>query len=61
MAEALRPGRVVLGYALTFDNTSTPSSACVQHPLGLAVVRRGDERAPDPFFQATGVSAASRF
>ena len=55
MAEALRPGRVVLGYALTFDKLSTPSSACVQHPLGLVVVRRGDERAPDPFFQATGL------
>jgi CHASE2 domain-containing sensor protein len=55
MADALRPGKVVLGYALTFDNTSKPSSACMQHPLGLVLVRRGDERAPDPFFQATGV------
>ena len=55
MADALRPGRVVLGYALTFDDTSTRSSACVQHPLGLAVVRRDDPRAPDPFFKATGV------
>ena len=55
MAEALRPGRVVLGYALTFDNASKSSSACVQHPLGLVVVRRDDERVPDPFFQATGV------
>ncbi len=55
MADALRPGKVVLGYALTFDNTSKPSSACVQHPLGLVLVRRGDERAPEPYFQATGV------
>ena len=55
MADALRPGKVVLGYALTFDNTSKASSACVQHPLGLALVRRGDERVPEPFFQATGV------
>jgi adenylate cyclase len=55
MADALRPGGVVLGYAFTFDNTSKSSSACGQHPLGLAVVRRDDERAPDPFFQATGL------
>ncbi len=53
--ERLRPGKVVLGYALTFDNSTKPSSACVQHPLGLVLVRRGDERAPEPFFQATGV------
>ena len=57
MASALRPGRVVLGYALTFDSPATPAStsACVQHPLGLAVIRRDDERASDPFFQASGV------
>jgi CHASE2 domain-containing sensor protein len=55
MADALRPGRVVLGYAFTFDNPPNPSSACVQHPVGLAVIRRDDERVSDPFFQATGV------
>jgi CHASE2 domain-containing sensor protein len=55
MASALRPGRVVLGYALTFDSPATPSSACIQHPLGLAVIRRDDEHASDPFFQASGV------
>ena len=55
MASVLRPGRVVLGYALTFDSPATPSSACVQHPLGLAVIRRDDERGSDPFFQASGV------
>jgi adenylate cyclase len=57
MARALRPGRVVLGYALTFDSPATPTStsACVQHPLGLAVIRRDDERVSDPFFQASGV------
>jgi CHASE2 domain-containing sensor protein len=55
MARALVPGRVVLGYALTFDSPATPSSACVQHPIGLAVIRRDDERGSDPFFQATGV------
>jgi CHASE2 domain-containing sensor protein len=55
MADALRPGGVVVGYALTFDRTPRTSSACVQHPLGLVLVRRDDERAPEPFFQASGV------
>ena len=46
---------MVLGYALTFDaSVRDQSSACVQHPLGLAVIRRGDDHADDPFFQATG-------
>ena len=48
-------GRVVLGYALTFDESvESGPSACVQHPLGLAIIRRGDEQPDDPFFRATG-------
>jgi adenylate cyclase len=54
LAETLRAGRVVVGYGMTFDKEATQSSACVQHPLGLPIVRSGDERADDPFFQATG-------
>jgi CHASE2 domain-containing sensor protein len=54
LANILRGGRVVLGYGLTFESPSNGSSACVQHPLGLAIVRRGDEPAGNPFFQATG-------
>ena len=54
LAEALRAGGVVLGYALTFDRVPAGSSACVQHPLGLAMIRRGDEHTDDPFFRATG-------
>jgi CHASE2 domain-containing sensor protein len=56
LLKAARPaGGVILGYALTFD-PSSPPVACVQHPLGVAIVRRGDEREPagDPFFRATG-------
>ena len=45
LADTLREGRVVLGYALTFDDTSRGPSACAQHPLGLAIIRRGDEQA----------------
>ena len=54
LADTLRTGRVVLGYALTFDDTIKGSGACAQHPVGLAIVRRGDEQPEDPFFRATG-------
>ena len=54
MASALRAGRVALGYALTFGGAPDQSTACVQHTLGIAVIRRGDERGDDPFFQASG-------
>jgi HD-GYP domain-containing protein (c-di-GMP phosphodiesterase class II) len=52
-ATSLRGGRAILGYALTFDRKPDGASACVQHPLGLAIVRRGDGNEP-PFFQASG-------
>jgi CHASE2 domain-containing sensor protein len=55
LAQTLGEGSVVLGYALTFDRDSSQSSPCVQHPLGLAIVRRGDDLLEDPFFEATGV------
>jgi adenylate cyclase len=55
LAATLGEGRVVVGYALTFDRDAGQSSACVQHPLGLAIVRRGDDLVEDPFFEATGV------
>ncbi len=54
LANALRPGRVVLGYALTFDRASEGgTNACVQHPLGLAIVGQSDD-VSNPFFRATG-------
>jgi adenylate cyclase len=53
LADTLRTGRVVLGYALTFDGDPEKSTPCVQHPLGLPIIRRGDESADVPFFQAT--------
>ena len=54
LAEILRAGRVVLGYALTFDGAPGLGTACVQHPLGLAIVRRSDDQEDPPFFQASG-------
>jgi HD-GYP domain-containing protein (c-di-GMP phosphodiesterase class II) len=53
LESVLRAGRVVLGYALTFDDHGPASRECVRHPLGLAVVRGGDEQVDDPFFRAT--------
>jgi len=54
LAETLHGNHVVLGYALTFDRAATKASACVQHPVGVAIVRRGDDQTEDPFFRATG-------
>jgi adenylate cyclase len=54
LADTLRAGRVVLGYALTFDDISGDPSACAQHPLALALIRRGEEEEHNPFFRATG-------
>ena len=53
LANTLKAGRVVLGYAMTFDPVSSESKPCVQHPLNLAIVRRGDDQS-SPFFRATG-------
>ena len=51
LAETLRAGRVVLGYALTFDAGGS-SRECVHHPLGVAVIQDEDEHTDDPFFRA---------
>lgn len=53
LADALRAGRVVLGYALTFDDRSGTPRKCAQHPLGLPVVHSGNEFTGEPFFRAT--------
>jgi adenylate cyclase len=54
LAAQLASGRVVLGYALTFNGAPGVADNCLRHPIGLAVVRRGDEAPEHPFFQATG-------
>jgi adenylate cyclase len=54
LAETLRQGRVVLGYALTFDPASRTPGACVLHPLGLAISQPQEEIGGAPFFRATG-------
>lgn len=54
LAATLGGGRVVLGYALTFDRASNATGDCVRHPLGVGVVRPGDGHPEEPFFRATG-------
>jgi adenylate cyclase len=53
LADTLRTGRVVLGYALTFDDPPPAPPDCVRHPLGLAVLRQ-DDGGDAPYFRATG-------
>jgi adenylate cyclase len=50
LAEMLRGGGVVLGFALTFDHADGPPPSCLQQPLGLAIASRGSEADADPFF-----------
>jgi adenylate cyclase len=54
LAEALAQGRVVLGYALTFDGSPSAPHGCVQHPLGIALVHQAHTTSDAPFFAATG-------
>lgn len=54
LAGVLRDGRVILGYAFTFDRAPSARSACVLHPVSLAVVHPSDETGGAPYFRATG-------
>ena len=54
LAESLRGGRVVLGYAMTFDGTHHASRECVRHPIGVAIVQPAEDVLGEPFFHATG-------
>jgi CHASE2 domain-containing sensor protein len=58
LAEALRQGRVVLGYALTFDAAAGTPNSCVLHPLSLAMLQPPEESSDTPFFRATGAVCA---
>jgi adenylate cyclase len=54
LAGALRDGRVILGYGLTFDAPPRAQRACVLHPIGIAIVQPSDETRYEPLFHATG-------
>lgn len=54
LAAALQTGRVILGYAVTFERADRQKS-CTLHPLGLAVVQPRDDTGHAPYFEAAGV------
>ncbi len=54
-AQVLREGRVLLGYALTFDGTPSAANTCVLHPMNVAVVQPPDDRVESPFLSASDV------
>jgi adenylate cyclase len=54
LAEALRGGRVILGYGLTFDKAPRAPVPCVLHPIGLALIRPPGETSDQALFHATG-------
>jgi adenylate cyclase len=53
LSDTLRRGGVILGYGLLFDQTPEGQKPCVQHALGLPIIRSPGVQADDPFFQAT--------
>ena len=55
LAQAFKPGRVFIGYGMTFEQPGSGAGPCVQHPLPLAVLQRDETATDSPFFEATGV------
>jgi adenylate cyclase len=55
LAGALRGGRVILGYGLTFDKAPRAPAPCVLHPIGVAIIRPPGETSDEALFHATGV------
>lgn len=55
LAESLRQGRVVLGYALTFADTNSGVRPCVLQPMALPMIQPPDTNPDPPLFRATGV------
>jgi adenylate cyclase len=53
LANALRQGRVLLGYAMTFDPTGSHGSPCVLHPLNVATFHERGGTDELPYFRAT--------
>jgi HD-GYP domain-containing protein (c-di-GMP phosphodiesterase class II) len=54
LAAILRQGRVVLGYAMRFDEAASGGSGCVLHPVAPALLHAGDETDTALYFHATG-------
>jgi HD-GYP domain-containing protein (c-di-GMP phosphodiesterase class II) len=58
LAQSLSEGRVVLGYAFTFDSLRGTPDRCVLHPLSLAVLQPSQDTGGTPFFHAGGTICA---
>ena len=54
LAETLRDGRVILGYAMTFDAAPSSHGACVLHPIGVAILQPREDVGNAPLFRSTG-------
>jgi adenylate cyclase len=62
LAQSLRPGKVVLGHAMTFEPGVPSAARCLLHPLNVAIVDevhsgaslKDDDSPVAPVFQATG-------
>ena len=53
LAEMLHGGRVVLGYAMRFDE-GAEGNVCVLHPVNPVLLHEGDETGAAQYFRATG-------
>ena len=54
LAAILGGGRVVLGYAMRFDDAISEGSTCVMHPVAPALIHAGDDTDDAQYFHATG-------
>ena len=54
LATTLRKGRVVLGYAMRFDDAAAEGSECLLHPVSPALLHMGEDTGDTPYFHATG-------
>jgi adenylate cyclase len=54
LADALGRGRVVLGYALTFETPPKTVPGCILHPLNVPIVQPAGEADYAPLFRASG-------
>ena len=54
LADALKQGRVVVGYAFTFNGRPNASTDCALHPLTMPILQRGGASEELPAFRATG-------
>jgi adenylate cyclase len=53
LSDTLKRGRVILGYGLLSEPAPGDPRRCVQHALGLPIVRSPTAQSDDPFFRAT--------